>query len=263
MTGMLALSLSGCFSDETSIRGICENNPQICDDIKTKGWCKSERTNLIRNRQRQITAPKDQQNLYNSLINWKEFSHCIEAASNIKRRSIEDRDPTKAASFVNSIREIEKLERQTANSQLPQLLYYHWAQSGDDVKIDRLIKLDKNNKLNTTELQLMMSSYYSKFNKFKAANAQYNALALLTQDDFEQLDHSIFASLSTYHYQQKNLKLSYIWAQVAVKFGLKANLYSSLTTELKRSGVKLPNLEQKAEEIFLSIESLTFIPPKK
>lgn len=260
---MFAISLSGCFSDETSIRGICENNPQICDDIKTKGWCKSERTNLIRNRQRQITAPKDQKNLYNSLINWKEFSHCIEAASNIKRRSIEDRDPTKAASFVNSVREIEKLERQTANSQLPQLLYYHWAQSGDDVKIDKLIRLDKKNKLNTTELQLMMSSYYSKFNKLMAAKAQYNALELLTQDDLDKLDHSIFASLSTYYYQKGELKRSYIWARVAIKFGLKANLYSSLTIKLKRSGVKLPNLDQEADDIFQSIESLSFNPLNK
>jgi len=262
ITGLLTLSLSGCFTDETTIYGICENHSQICSDIETKGWCKNERAQLIRNRLRQLKAPDDQLNLYKSLINWKKFSYCIEAASNIKRKSIEDRDPTKAASFINSVREIEKLELLTVNSQLPQLLYYHWAHTGNKAKINKLIRLDQQNKLNTTELQLMMSSYYSKISKKKAAKAQYNALELLTQPDLETIDHTIFASISTYHYQTKDLELSYVWAQVAVKFGLKANLYSSLTSELKRKGAKLAELDQKADAIFHSIQILSFKAPK-
>lgn len=260
---MLAISLTGCFSDETSLSSICENHPHVCNDIKTKGWCKTERFDIIQSRYRQITTPNDQENLYNSLIKWKKFSSCIEAASNIKRKSIDDRDPTKAASFVNSVREIEKLEQQTVNSQFPQLLYYHWAQSGHDANIDKLIKLDQQNKLDTTELQLMMASYYSKVDQLMAAKAQYNALTLLTQEDLAALDHSIFASLSTHYYQTKELKLSYIWARVAVKFGLKANLYSSLTTQLKRNGIKLSNLDKKADKVFQSIQALSFIPPDK
>jgi len=258
ITGLLAISLTGCIDDERSINGICENHSQICTDIETKGWCKNERALLIRNRLQQIKAPNDQENHYRSLINWKKFSYCIEAASNIKRRNIDDRDPTKAASFINSVREIEKLEQQTINSQLPQLLYYHWVQSGNDIKIDTLLKLDQNNKLDTTELQLMMSSYYSKINGKKAAKAQYNALELLTQQDLDSIDHTIFASLSTHHYQTKNLELSYIWAQVAVRFGLKANLYSSLTSELSRKGVQLTVLDQKADDIYQSINNLAF-----
>jgi len=258
ITGLLAVSLTGCFNDEKSIYGICENNSQICTDIKTKGWCKNERANIIRNRYRQLKAPNDQENLYRSLMNWKKFSHCIEAASNIKRRQIKDRDPTKAATFINTIKQIEKLEQQTAQSQLPQFLYYHWVQSGNDAKINKLIKLDRNHKLDTTELQLMMSSYYSKINKKKAANAQYRALELLTEKDLENIDHSIFASISTYHYQTQELELSYVWAKIAVKFGLKANLYSSLTSELLRKGVKLGALDQKADNIYKSINALSF-----
>lgn len=254
--------LAGCFSDKHSIYSICEDNPQICSDIETKGWCKKERSTLIRNRHRQLVAPDDEENLYTSLKNWKTFSKCIEAASNIKRKNIEDRDPTKAASFVNSIREIEKLEQLTINSQLPQLLYYHWAQNGDEKKINRLINLDKNKKLETTEMQVMMASYYGKFDQDKAASALYKALSLLTDTDLQQLDHSIFASLSTYFYQTKNLRLSYIWAQVAVRYGLKVNLYSSLTGEIKRQGESLPQLDKQAENVYQSIQSLQFKPPK-
>lgn len=262
ITGVVAISLTGCFSDEASLYSICEDNPQICSDIEAKGWCKEERSTLIRNRHRQITHPKDELNQYNSLMNWKTFSQCIETASNIKRRNIEDRDPTKAASFVNSVKAIDELEQQTVNSDLPQLLYYHWSQNGDASKIDKLIELDAQSQLQTTQLQLMMASYYGKVNKRKAAQAQYEALSLLTQNDIEALDHSVFASLSTYYFQENKLKLSYIWARVAVKFGLKANLYSSLTAKLERNGVNLQQLNLTAEKTYQSIITLNFMPPK-
>lgn len=254
--------MSGCFSDEASLYTICEDNPQICNDIDAKGWCKNERSTLIRNRHRQITHPKDELNQYNSLTNWKKFSLCIESASNIKRRNVEDRDPTKATSFVNSVLEIEKLEQQTANSKLPQLLYYHWAQNGDSSKINQLIKLDANGKLLTTQLQLMMASYYGKANKRKAAMAQYKALSLLTEADLESLDHGVFASLSTYYFQENNLKLSYIWARIAVHFGLKENLYSSLTDKLERQGVDFKQLNETADNTYESIVALNFSAPK-
>lgn len=262
IVGFLSLSLTGCFSDDKSIYGICEDHADICTDIETKGWCKKERSSLIRNRYQQLVAPKDELNLYQSLVNWHKFSKCIETASNIKRRNLEDRDPTKAASFVNSIREIEKLEHLTQNSTLPQLLYYHWAQSGDDSKIDRLLELDKQNKLQTTELQMMIASYYRKVDRKKTALAHYKALSYLTKKDLETLDHSVFASLSTYHYQAKKLKLSYVWAQVAAKYGLKANLYSSLAVELERKGVSLSELDKEADQVFESIQTLNFTPPK-
>ncbi|MGB1296738.1 MAG: DUF2989 domain-containing protein [Psychrobium sp.] len=262
ITSIISLSLTGCFSDEKSIYGICDDHPEICMDIETKGWCKQERSSLIRNRYQQIIAPDDEENLYNSLINWKKFSECIETASNIKRKNLKDRDPTKATSFVNSVAEIEKLEKLTKNSQLPQLLYYHWAQDGDDKKIDRLLKLDKKGELQTTELQMMMASYYDKRDRKKAAKAHYKALSYLTQQDLETLDHGIFASLSTYFYQASKPKLSYVWAQVAIKFGLRANLYSSLTAEVKKQGGSIDELDEKAQKVYDSIQSLNFKPPK-
>ncbi len=255
---LIAFSLSGCFYFEKSIYTICEENPDICSDIKTKGWCKEERTKLIRTREKQILAPNDQENLYRNLINWKSFSACIEIASQIKRRSLTDRSSTKAATFVNSIMEIQKLENKTKNSNYPHLLYYHWTQYGDDEKIEKLKILDKNGELNTSELQFKMASYYSKSDRSKFIKAQYTALSLLTKTDLENLDHGVFASISTYYFQIDNLKKSYIWSQVAVKFGLKANVYSSLIDKLNRQNIDLSILDLKAEAIYKSINELNF-----
>lgn len=258
ITILIASSLGGCFYFEKSIYTICDETPDICTDIKTKGWCKEERTQLIRTREKQILAPDDQENLYRNLINWKSFSACIEVASQIKRRSLTDRNSTKAATFVHSIMEIQKLENQTKNSNYPHLLYYHWTQYGDDEKIEKLKVLDKNGKLNTSELQFKMASYYSKRDRSKFIKAQYSALSLLTKTDLESLDHDVFASIATYYFQMDNLKKSYIWSQVAVKFGLKANAYSSLTGKLNRQGIDLSVLDLKAKAIYKSINELNF-----
>lgn len=258
ITGLLALSLTGCFSDEKSLYSICGDVPQVCDDIKTQGWCKNERTDLIRNRYRQITEPSDHKNLYDTLLAWKSFNVCIEKASNIKRKKVTDRDPTKAATFVTSVLEIKKLEKLTKSSNYPDLLYYHWVEYGDDNKIDKLVSLDRRGKLNTSDLQFKMSSYYGKVNREKAVNALLKGLALLTESELETLDHNVFASLTTYYYQMRKLELSYTWAQVAIKFGLKANLYSSLTTELKRKDIDLNDLDIKADKIYDSIQDLKF-----
>jgi len=258
----LALSLTGCFSDEKSLYAICRDTPQVCDDIKTQGWCKNERTELIRNRYRQIKEPKNHKNLYDTLITWKSFNTCIEKASNIKRKKITDRDPTKAATFVTSILEIEKLEKLTKSSNYPDLLYYHWVEYGDDSKISKLVSLDRRGKLNTSDLQFKMSTYYGKVNREKAINALLKGLSLLTESKLDTLDHNVFASLTTYYYQMKKLELSYTWAQVAIKFGLKANLYSSLTTELKRKNTDLNELKLKADNIYESIQNLNFKPSK-
>jgi len=258
ITGILALSLTGCFSDEKSLYSICGDSPQVCDDIKTQGWCKGERTELIRNRYRQQTEPNNHKNLYDTLLTWKTFNACIEKASNIKRKKVTDRDPTKAATFVTSVLEIQKLEKLTKSSNYPDLLYYHWVEYGDDSKIDKLVSLDRKGKLNTSDLQFKMSTYYGKVNREKAVNSLLKGLSLLTESQLETLDHNVFASLTTYYYQMKKLELSYTWAQVAVKFGLKANLYSSLTVELQRKDINLSELDLKADDIYQSIQDLKF-----
>lgn len=255
---VLCLSLCSCFYFEKSIYSICDDTPHICDDIKTKGWCNDERSLLIRNRHNQILYPDNQENLYNSLVSWQSFSQCIEIASNIKRRDINDRDSIKAATFVHSIHEIEKLEKLTKNSNFPHLMYYHWTQDGDIEKIEKLKTLDDNGQLNTSELQFKMAFFYGKTDKEKSVQAQYKALSLLTEKDLNQLDHNVFANISTYYYQMRNLKHAYIWAQVAIKFGLKANIYSSLTRELKRKNTDFKALDLTAIEIYTSINELNF-----
>lgn len=253
--------LTGCLSDERTIYAICEDNPQICTDIEAKGWCKTERANVIRQREKELNNPENQQLLYDSLNQWQAFSQCIEIAANIKRRDIEDRDAVKETTFLVTLREIERIEKFSRNSQLPEFLYYHWAQDGDQSKINKLIELDSRSKLNSTRMQLMMAAYYGKSDKTKAIASQYQALRLLSEDDLETLDPSLFASLATHFYQEKSYKLAFVWAQIATMAGLKTNKYNSLKRNLDSQQANIEQLEALAEKTYDSIRSMSFEAP--
>ncbi|MDP2560305.1 DUF2989 domain-containing protein [Psychrobium sp. 1_MG-2023] len=255
------LILSGCDFGGETIYAICEDKPQICNDIKTEGWCKNERALVIRNRAKEVEGSVSDRHLYQSLKDWKSFSQCIEIAANIKRRQIKDRTAVKPATFLKTLEEIEKIERQTSDSNLPQFLYYHWAETGDKSKIKRLISLDRRNKLRTTELQLMIASYYTKHDKKKAIKAQYKALKYLTEDDLETLDPSLFASLATHFYQTEKYELAYIWTQISALAGLSPNEYTSLKRKLSDLTIDTDKLNEIAEHTYESIYDLDFVAP--
>ena len=254
--------LSGCLDEERTIYTICEDNPVLCYDIETKGWCKVERANVIRHREIELHKPTDQQNLWNSLKHWQEFSQCIEIAANIKRRSVKDRDSIKESTYLVTLDEIARIEKQTVNSELPEFLYYHWAQNSDETKINKLIALDNAGQLNTTSLQLMMASYYSKVDKDKAILSHYNALKLLDKSELATLKPTVFASLATHFYQTKDFEMSYVWAQIAIKAGLKANQHSALSRQLSDGQANLIHLNSIADATYDSIHALNFKSPK-
>lgn len=255
-------TLTGCFNGERSVYAICDDNPQLCSDIEADGWCTAERALVIRQREVELITPSDQLNLYNGLAQWKDFSQCIENAASIKRRNLDDRDSTKEKTYLVTLQEIKRIENATVNSELPQLIYYHWAQNGDENKIKKLVKLDKQGQLNTFAMQQLMAAYYGKTNKNKAIQSQYKALSLLTQSDLEYLPPTIYASLATHAYQIKDYPLAYVWSQIAIKAGLKESKYNFLTQNLKAQNADINNLQQIATQTYESILALKFQPPE-
>jgi len=253
--------LSGCDSDHRTVFAICDDTPQICEDIPTNGWCKTERGDVIRYRDQQLRAPLDETILYSGLNKWKELSQCIEIAANIKRRKLKDRDPIKQATFIVTLEEIARIEQATKNSQIPELLYYHWAQDGEPQKLATLIRLDDHGKLNNTSMQLIMATLYAKTDKQKAINTQYKALSLLTKQELEQLPTSLYAGFATYFYQIKRYQLSYVWAQVAVRAGLKENKATALRQKIAAQNADINALDNLAHDTYQSIQALAFQAP--
>jgi len=253
--------LNGCSNDERTLFAICDDTPQICQDIATNGWCKTERGDVIRHREQELLAPLDETILYSGLKKWKNLSQCIEIAANIKRRKLKDRDPIKQATFLVTLQEIARIEQETKHSQIPELLYYHWAQDGEPQKLATLMRLDDQGKLNNTSMQLIMATLYAKTDKQKAINTQYKALSLLTKHELDNLPISLYAGFATYFYQAKRYQLSYVWAQVAVKAGLKENKSTALRQKIAGQNADIDALDDLAHTTYRSIQALAFKAP--
>ena len=256
------LSLSGCGDFAVSTYTICNEHQQLCQDIETEGWCKNERVDLISNRYKIKKTPDDQDNQYRALVSWRDFSQCIMIASNVTRKTISDRTSKKARAYLTSLSEIKTIERLTINSHYPQLLYYHWSQHHDPIKLEKLLALDNQQQLKTTELQLMMASYYAKVDPKKQMIAQYKALSYLDPDDSESVDMNLYATIATSFYQQKQYKLAYVWSMVAERSGMKASSSSLLLQHLNAKSVNLKKLQRIAEQTLDSIESHQFVKPE-
>jgi len=257
-----AILLSGCGDSRITLYDMCEQQPNICNDIASQGWCKQQRADLISHRFQSIVAPDDQDNHYRTLLAWGEFHQCIGVASKIMRTTITDRSSVKTLAYLTSIKEIEKLEQATRASQYPQLLYYHWAQDGSRTKIRKLIKLDRANKLETTELQLMMASYYAKVDTNKEIKAQYNALKLVTPASASLIDNQLYASLATNFMRQKKYPLAYIWTQIAELSGLKTANSNLLKSRLSNQSVDLDKMTAIAQTTYASINAHDFVSPE-
>lgn len=255
------LFISGCTDQKVSIYTICNEQSEICDDIDSEGWCKYDRAELITRRYKAIQAPTDQDNQYRTLLAWLNFNKCIKVASNITRKTVEARSQAKTNAYLVSIREIERLEQQTLKSELPQLLYYHWVRVGDPDRINALLRLDQQNKLATTELQLMMASYYAKVDRVKETKAHYRALNYLGNDHVQKIDNQIYASLATNFFSTKDYSLAYIWTKVAQRSGLKLNNLPSLQRELVVGSSDTKRLDAIADKTFQSITAREFISP--
>jgi len=256
------LLLSGCGDSPVTMYQMCEEQPNICSDIASEGWCKHKRAELIGRRYQSIITPKDQDNQYRTLVAWRDFNQCINVASKIMRTTVSDRTSTKTLAYLTSLKEIDKLEQATRNSKYPQLLYYHWVQDGSRQKINQLVKLDRANKLATTELQLMMASYYSKVDTTKEIKAQYKALKLLTPASAPMIDNQLYASLATNFLRQKKYRQAYIWTKISEFSGLKTASSSMLKRQLTDREIDLDKMATIAQTTYASIESHSFISPE-
>ena len=178
------------------------------------------------------------------------------------RTTITDRTSAKTLAYLTSIKEIAKLEQATRASQYPQLLYYHWVQDGSRTKIRKLLKLDRANKLETTELQLMMASYYAKVDTNKEIKAQYNALKLVTPASASLIDNQLYASLATNFMRQKKYPLAYIWTQIAELSGLKTANTNLLKSRLNSQSVDFDKMTTIAKTTYASINAHDFVSPE-
>lgn len=254
----LLVSLSGCDSGKT-VREICNDHSEFCADLNTDSHCNTQRADVISLRYTESKKPDDEVK-YQLLTAFSKYAQCVELASSIEHIKLKEKTTSRVNGHLTALKEINRLSRETVNSNHPGLLYYHWSVNGNEGAMDALIKLDQQGELETTKFQYQLATYYIKFNRDIAIDKLYHALELNPAGQMPTSE--IFTSLTNIYYQMEEYKLAYIWALVATEAGVKNIDLAPLEYELTAQGKSLSQLDELADSTYSKVLSGSFTSPR-
>ncbi|MFO6422959.1 DUF2989 domain-containing protein [Motilimonas sp. KMU-193] len=254
----LLFMASGC-EQKINIKEVCSNTPELCSDLNTDdGWCKEERTNVIRSRKEQ-TNPEIDTDLakYHLLRDFKSYKTCIERAAQVEPIIYKDKKTGRVNALITAENEIQRLEQETINSNEPHLAYYHWRVHGNQEAKARFMAIEDSPALDEPELALAMASYYFERDPDKTAKLLYRAISNYKG---ELPPESIYDSLTTLNLQEKRYPETYIWMQVAKQLGKKNVSLQTLERYQVFSEEEKQKLDTLAKELAEKITDGTFVP---
>lgn len=241
-----------------SVNSICEDHPNLCNDLNPDGWCRAEKAHIIKNRYSELDQASDLLN-YRLLISFEDYKACISKAAQIEHIKLREKEVGRMKGLLTAERELKRLARLTRQSKDPHLLYYHWSRFGNKESLQYFLSYEKQGKLETSELQLALASYYVKFDLPKAQQLLYHALELYQSND--EIDNEIFTSLTTLYMKLEDYPNAYTWAYVARKFNAEGLDLVQVETLLPHNQSNLEQLQKRAEKYVSDIKDGEFKSP--
>ncbi len=255
----LPLVLSGCDSGfdlfgfgSRSVKSICKNNPELCEDLNRDGWCKKERNGVIISRFNEVNEASEI-NQYQLIKNYRDYNFCIELAASIEPKYDKSRKTQRVIGLLTSLEELERLEAETKESNYPFLSMYHWTQFRDQAAGERFLALEGTDQLNHPDLQWTLAIYYSGKDAKKTINILQNSFKLFGEE--ETIPAKYAEAITSQYMTLKDYRHAYLWAQVAALFEDHSKQdYSGLNHKLKLSEEQQKVLKEEAGIIFKQIE---------
>ncbi len=252
------LLMLGC-EKEITIREICDQQSKMCSDLNTDGHCNAQRSEVILARHFEKVQPNDE-NKYDLLMKFDEYSSCIALASKIEHIKLKDKKTSRINGYITSLNEIKRLIRETSDTSHPGLLYYFWSHNGDEKALEKLLSLENTQSMQTSEMQLLLATYYVKIDLEKTIEILYRALEL--NPDGEKPNNEIYTTLVNIFYKQKKYKQAYIWAVISIESGVENIELALLSEHLTAQGKSLDGLNKLAYKTQDEVESGNFISPR-
>lgn len=252
-------TLTACDSGPT-LRSICENQPQLCNDLNSDSWCKLERRKVILGRHQEQQNPSDQVR-YQLMLDLERYSVCVEKASHIEHIKLKEKKTSRVKGYITSLKELNRLSQATQDSNDPHLLYWHWSRNGSEQAMQKFLALRDTGILQTPELQLKLATYYVKFDRDLTIDTLYHALEIY--DASEPLELEILKTLSTLFIKEEKYKHAYVWGKIAQEYGYSDIDLAPLTALLQNQGHNIAGLNQLVEKYSEQIAQGQFIPPNR
>ncbi len=250
---LLPIFLLGC-ENEDRVRNICKNAPQLCNDLNSDGWCRFERTDVIRNRfflQESLTDL----NKYNLLESFQIYRVCIELAAQIEPKKNKDRKTQRVQGYLTADREIERLIEETKDSKQPHLAYYHWRVMGSEKAKQNFLSLEHSDELKQPDLIVALATYYFEDEPEKTIQLLYKAI--IAYDD-NPIPAKVFESLTTLHLKLKHYNQAHVWAMISKELGSKSIDDSMIERYHRFTKEEISELNDKADELLSKINKGKF-----
>ncbi|MCO4205462.1 DUF2989 domain-containing protein [Aeromonas taiwanensis] len=215
----LLLSLACCLTltacEDDRIHNICSQNPALCADLVDDGWCRYERSDVIRARYYLQTEETDRRK-YELMRGLERYLHCAEHSTNIEYKRAREQKSPRVEGMLAAGSQLEQLDAQTRGSRDPYLLLWHWTNNTNPQARASFMALEGTPTLEEPELQLALGGIYAKHEPQKAIALMHHALSLYREG--EQVNSRILTALSTLYMGQKGFEQAYLWGKVSESF---------------------------------------------
>lgn len=252
----LCIMLSAC-ERNTTIRAICDNQPHFCEDLNQDGWCRSEKAKVIRARLAFSETPEDEQR-YHLLSSFHSYKECIEKVAFIEYKKKKERTTTRVQALLTATNEIERISKETQDSNNPYLLLYHWTYNSDQEAGKQLLSQEGSKELDNPTILQALAYHYSKLDIKYSIKLLKRAVALSKTS----YPDNIFDSIATMHLQSKDFESAYIWSLIAKAMGNKNVDETMIERYQQFTEAQVDKLKERAEQILDDIEDFNFrFPP--
>ena len=253
------LLLAGCDAfSQKSIATICEEEQSLCSDLNPDSWCRAEKSVIIRSRYEDLQKPQDI-NKYRLLLGFEDYKKCISKASQIEHIKFKEKQTGRVKGLLTAERELKRLARATRDSKEPHLLYYQWSRHNNEEALETFMKYKDEGKLETSELQVALASYYSKFDLPTTIKTLHHALELHEED--ADIDENIFSSLATIYMKLEQFDEAYIWGVIALEHDVEDLDLIQIEALLLQQNSNIKQLNKIAKQYSKSIDKGDFIRP--
>ena len=226
------LLLSGCDSlINDSLSNICEDSPELCNDLPTLGDCRYKRTTLIRARyyDKIETSEINKRQLLAELDG---YHGCLEATLHLEYTRNKHRKEQRLKNYLRTETLMQEALHDVKGTQDPMLAFYLWTRHQDTQA--REVFLAAANKEDVTDPRLLfkLAIVKAKYEPQYALALFYRALVLT--DSLDQIPASNLVFIMNIFYQHKKFENAYIWALIAKRMDSEDDFPINLEMILKR-----------------------------
>ncbi|WP_105167980.1 DUF2989 domain-containing protein [Pseudoalteromonas sp. T1lg23B] len=254
------LLLAGCDNPITLSR-VCDETPGFCSDLNTDSHCREERAEVIVARYHEYKKPTDE-NKYQLLKLFEDYDRCVSIAAKIEHIKLKEKTTSRVNGHLTSLKEINRIFKETLDTTHPGLLYYHWSRNANRAALNKLLNMQEQNVVkNDPEIQLFLATFYAKIDDDKTVDLLYRVLELNKKG--QQPAPEVYETLTSIFYKQEKYKHAYTFAKVAKLSGFDSVDIIPIEHHITSLGKSLDPLNDLAQKTYNSIQEGTFVSPRE